>query len=257
MAHDFEALIRSIRFNGLREKIKVVQGPKGYLVVDGRHRLGAVREIINRLGPGNHATAVRLRDVGVPCEVVKEEEVAAIIQDAVTRRHMSKGARAYLAVLMQPEVATTEKRGGDRSKTALNADLLTAEILACRAGVSVRLIEDAVSLYRTFESRKDLRKKFEDSIWVGAGLASVKAGIEGFLQLGKTPDSPESEEEKKARLSNQWLHTGLGYFNSIGRYWEEYERLDDDQEKALIERATEVFAKAPESIRNAIKAAIA
>jgi hypothetical protein len=257
LGDDFEALIVSIRTHGLREKIKVVKGQPGYLIVDGRHRMEAVRVIVKRyLGEGC-AVARRFAEQGVPCELVAEAEVTAIIQDAVTRRHMSKGARAYLAVLMQPEVATEEKRSRGGIKTALNAVLITAEALAKRAGVSLRLIEDAIALYRKFEERKDVRKKFEDAIWVGAGLATVKAGIEGYLATGQDPEGKrETEEEKKARLSSQWLYTGLGYFNRIGRYWEEYGRLDEDQEKALIERATEVFREAPEAIREAIREVI-
>lgn len=253
MEHDFDALIVSIRKHGIREKIKVVKGPKGYLIVDGRHRMEAVREIIHRHGSTHCPMALRFRDQGVPCELVAEEEVASIIQDAVTRRHMTKGARAYLAVLMKPEVATEadkRKKATQFGGSALNAEpqpsALSAEALAKQAGVSPRLIEDAIALYRLFEKRRDLRKKFEDAIWVGAGLAKLRAGIDGYLATGEEPDeTPETPEAHEKRMSLKRYDESATRWVEVKLSLKHWEIISSTHREELIEHAAMCLLESP------------
>lgn len=261
MTHDFEALVSSVRHHGLRDKLKVVKGPKGYLVVDGRHRLEVVRTIMHRYGSSHCARALAFREKGIPCELVSEAEVSSIIQDAVTRRHMSKGARAYLAVLMQPEVATeADKRKkatqfGHGHGPALNAEpdkpsALSAEGLAKKAGVSPRLIDDAIALYRLFEDRKDLRKKFEDAIWVGAGLAKLRAGIDGYLATGTDPDEePESADAAEKRIALKRFDEARSRWIEVKTSLKHWEKLTPEHRAELITYAAECLAEGPEDFR--------
>lgn len=259
MSHDFGALVESVSRHGVREKLKVIHTPKGYQIVDGRHRFeAAVKVAITAYAdPARDSIARKLAKDGIACELVQENEVIPIIMDAVTRRHMSKGARAYLAVLLDPSVATEEKRGGDRSKTALNAVLLTAESLAARAGVSVRLVEDAIALYRQFESRGDVRKKFEDAIWVGAGLAKLRAGIEGYLKTGKEPDEePETEAQARARIAQERVESALKVWTGVTTTLKHWKTMPAAGREEVIRIGVETILETPPEFRAALTAAL-
>jgi hypothetical protein len=259
MAHDFAALVESISRHGVRERIKVLITPKGRVIVDGRHRYEAAVKVatMSYAEPEREAIARKLATDGIPCEIVSEGDVVPIIMDAVTRRHMSKGARAYLAVLMEPGVATEEKRGGDRSKTAANAVLLTAAELSKRAGVSLRLVEYAVKIFRIFESRGDIRKKFEDAIWVGAGLEKLLAGIEGFMATGKESDEePETPAEAKARIAQERVETALKVWTSMNTSLKFWDTMPTDGRKEITTRAANAIREAPGEFREALTKAL-
>jgi len=258
MAHDFEALVESVSRVGVRDKIKVVLTPKGYQIADGRHRYEAAAQVakMSYAEPEREAIARKLATDGIPCEIVKEADVVPIIMDAVTRRHMSKGARAYLAVLMEPEVAA-QTRGGDRRANRSECGLLQQEgscaALAKRAGVSPRLVEYAVKIFRIFESRGDIRKKFEDAIWVGAGLEKLLAGIEGFMATGKEPDEePETEEQAKARIAQERVETALKVWTSMSTSLKFWETMPSEGRKEITTRAANAISEAPEEFRKTL-----
>lgn len=259
MAHDFEALVDSISRYGVRERIKVLQTAKGMQIVDGRHRYEAAKRVagMRYKDPAREAIARRLEAEGIPCELVREDEVVPIIMDAVTRRHMSKGARAYLAVLMQPEIATEAKRGGDRKSNRTECGLITAEELAARAGVSPRLIEDAVALYKLFDQRKDARAKFEDAIWVGAGLAKLRAGVNGYLTTGQEPDEePETEEQAKARIAAERVQTAMSRWVDMKTSLKFWDTMKPEARTEIIRHAAAVIGETPEDFRAGLIEAI-
>ena len=261
MGHDFEALVQSVGTHGIREKLKVVKdGKGGWLIVDGRHRYEAAAEVLRRWvlaeTETENAVAEQLSSAGLPCEEVAEGEVVPIILDAVNRRHLSKGARAYMAVLMLPEIAREAKRGGDQAKRIESA-LLTGEDLAVKAGVSPRLIDDAVSLYRQFEARPDVRNKFEDAIWVGAGLANLLAGIKGYLKTGQEPDEEEeTEAEAKARIAQGRIETAMQKWVGVTTAFKHWETIPKASREPVIKTGVETVMALPEEVRKAISDAL-
>jgi hypothetical protein len=250
MKHDFEALVESVAKYGIRERAKVLRTETGWQIVDGRHRFGAASEVVKRFGESE--VARRIANEGIPCEEVTEADVVPIIMDAVTRRHMSKGARAYLAVLMEPEVATDAKSREKAGKPSA----FSAEGLAKRAGVSPRLVEDAIALFRIFEKRKDVRKKFEDSIWVGAGLAKLRAGIEGYLATGKEPEAEnESEEQARARIAMERVESALKPWTSVTATLKHWGKMPKSGREEVVRVAASTILEAPEEFRVALATA--
>lgn len=248
MRHDFEALVESISKHGVRDRIKVIKTAKGWQIVDGRHRFEAASKVAKMaFGDEKRETiAHRIAIDGIPCEEVTEADVIPIIMDAVTRRHMSKGARAYLAVLMEPEVVTEAKA---RQKEG-TPSAVTAEGLAKRAGVSTRTVEHAVALFRIFEKRKDVRKKFEDAIWVGAGLEKLLAGINGFLTTGKEPDEePETEAQAKARIAAERVQTALTKWVEMKTSLKFWDTMKPTAREEIIRHAAATINETPEDFR--------
>lgn len=255
MSHDFSALVESVSRHGIREKLKVIHTPKGYQIVDGRHRFEAAVTVATTgyEDPARNAIARKFAAEGVACELVKEDEVIPIIMDAVTRRHMSKGARAYLAVLMQPTVVTEAKAREKSGKPSA----FSAEGLAARAGVSVRLVEDAIALYRQFEARGDVRKKFEDAIWVGAGLAKLRAGIEGYLKTGKEPEEePETEAQARARIAQERVESALKVWTGVTTTLKHWKTMPAAGREEVIRIGVETILETPAEFRAALTAAL-
>lgn len=251
MAQEFESLVESVSRVGVRDKIKVVLTLKGYQIVDGRHRYEAASQVakMSYADPERDAIARKLATDGIPCEIVTENDVVPIIMDAVTRRHMSKGGRAYLAVLMEPAVATEAK---DREKAG-KPSAFSAEGLAKRAGVSTRLLEDAIALFRIFEKRGDVRRKFEDAIWVGAGLAKLRNGIEGFIKTGKEPDEePETPAQAKARIAQERVETALKVWTSMSTSLKYWDTMPSEGRKEITTRAADAIREAPEEFRKTL-----
>lgn len=261
MSHDFESLIASIGKHGIREKIKVVKTTKGWKIVDGRHRFEAAVEVITRYcqegaDGQTHPFAEKARElatIGLPCEEVQEADAVPIIMDAVNRRHLSKGARAYLAVMMHRE--NIKDGVGRKSRTECG---ITAPELAIEAGVSLRLMEDALSLHKTFMGREDLRKRFEPAIWVGAGLSKLAAGVEAYQKTGEEPDEqPETDEQKKKRLAVERVETALQKWVGVTTAFKQWDTIPADGRETIANAAAETVLALPEPVRFAIHQALA
>jgi hypothetical protein len=169
LASDWQAWIDEIRENGIIEPLRVVVEGDRYLVVEGRHRLEAASQI-------GLAT--------VPCIVVEPSDILALAEGTIRgRRHWTKSQRAWFAVLMHPEIAAEDRKGSfGKNRSALNADLtdpsaFSAEGLADRYGVATRMIELAISLYRSLEKYTHLRAKYEAGLWGGKGLPGLCQGL--------------------------------------------------------------------------------
>jgi len=259
MSHDFESLIASIGKHGIREKLKVVKTAKGWKIVDGRHRFEAAAELIKRWGKPLAGfdkvytpQAERLMNEGLPCEEVQESEAVPIIMDAVNRRHLSKGARAYLAVMMHRE--NIKDGAGRKSRSECG---ITAPELATEAGVSLRLMEDALSLHKTFMAREDLRKRFEPAIWVGAGLSKLAAGVEAYQKTGEEPDEePETDEQKKKRLAVERVETALQKWVGVTTAFKQWETIPADGRETITLAAKETVLALPKEVREALYAAL-
>lgn len=213
--HDeLKALFASLDEVGIKEALKVTQQPNGrWKLWDGRHRLLWASQMCRSV---------------VPAIGVTEEEGRSIIEATVVgRRHWTKGQRAYLGVLLHPEVASNEAH---RPKKVQSVNLSMDE-LALRVGVSVGLVHQAVELYRLFyapghktDSAEGIeaaskREQYEMSIWAGMGLGGVLAGIGGGEKtIGKTRAASgfHGLEQPLATLSR--------FSQLFGKKWNEEER---------------------------------
>lgn len=242
---DFAPIRESVRDVGINYPLEICKAEKGseWWIVDGRHRWMVAQEL------GMEA---------VPCVVIPAEDAAKHIMAAATRRRMSLGALAYLAVILNPSVAS-EKRGGDRtakSKIAETAILLPAD-LAAKTGVSKRLLDDAVWLYKAFQKRADLRLKFEPGIWAGNGLDRVKSGVAAALEGRDTGKSDDPEIIDRSPSAVNYRRIIYGY-SELAEAWSNWDavaadpmRLDD-----ALSMARDSVTKAPKEVRAAMREAL-
>ena len=238
-----DALKASVAAQGVIEPLLVVATEPGqYRIIDGRHRWTA-------------ALAAGLR--AVPCIVRDEADAGQIIADSVTgRRHFTKSALAWIAVLTHPEVATEAKAGNPNfSNPAKLAELEKGSenmaALATRHGVSLRLIEDACRLYRILETHRSLREKYELSIWAGAGLTAL-AGQAAAESSGKIAVAGQEAQSAKYKLAEALA----GALTDLAdRFTRRYGQCDEEA-KAAVRMAAEKFAReAPADIRETMLAA--
>jgi hypothetical protein len=246
----------SMRADGIKDPLKVCQNSKGkWLILDGRHR---------------HEQAIELGMETVPCREYPESEAREIIMAAAVRRQVSKGARAYQAVTFFPEVAMDGKQRklGNLSRTAVTAvredagpavtagpqrpPSETTETLATRTGVSLRLMEYAIWLYKKFQEREDLRLEFEPSIFAGNSLDKIKGAVEARLQ-GKTDAGDEDEQIPSPQ--HEKLVKFQTYLYSLGKSWETWDALGDLQKNATVLLCSNL-KKAPAHVREELVKAL-
>lgn len=224
MSEERTAFWTTLDEQGILEDLKVHREGETLLVDDGRHRL--------EWAWARGKTHVPVR------EVSKEQGEALAEATVIGRRHWTKGQRAYLGVLLHPEVAGGEKRGGDRkSKKKAEEPELTARELAERVGVSADTMEQAIKLYTLFHAPEakegspeaieaaDLKATFEVSIWGGAGLGGVLAGIGG----GKvTKDAP------KPASTFASLDKPLATLTNLSKSWTKWDEAERNKALKLI-----------------------
>lgn len=201
LVEDWAAWVAEIREHGVIEPIRVVRRTDVespiplFYAVDGRHRLAAAKESDRN---------------SIPTILVKDEEIPGIIAGTVTgRRHWTKSQRAWFAVVMNPGVATEAKVGRPAKNSAAAAEFLgkpsvvTAESLATRTGVSVRLIEQAIELYRGLEKHPQHRSRFEPSLWAGASLEHLVDGFKA-IDSGKSGPGVPVERYPASNIRKAW-----------------------------------------------------
>jgi len=235
MLRELEGVAESIRQRGIKVPLKIIANPAGgYWIADGRHRWTIA------LAEGMDT---------VPCELIEEDDVVGTIMDGVQHRHLSKGGRAYLAVLMHPEVA---KDSRERQKAG-TPSAFSAEGIAKESGVSPRLIEDAIAIYRQFEKRGDIREIYEDGIWVGQGLAKIRAGIEGYLKTGIEPDEePETDEQARKRITQERLETAMSNWTRITTSLKHWETIPAAGRREIIKVVADTIREAPDDFRSGL-----
>ena len=235
---DWQALVESVKANGILEPIKICKMPEeaprplgaAFWVVDGRNRWMAAQ----------HAKLRR-----VPYLLVRPEDASAIIMATVTgRRHYTKGATAYLACLMHPEFATD---GAAREKAG-TPSALSAEGLATRFAVSSRLLEQAAKLFRLVEKHPHLRESAEADVWAGCGLGGIIAGLESMIAAGKVPEKEPAD--RKAFLA--WA-TIRGFAAEHAKLADRWPDLSPEQRDQAIVMIAEASAKLPPEIRTHLK----
>ena len=206
---------------GIIDPLKVTLSADGLggKVWDGRHRLEWAMSRGKDSVPVIHVT----------------EEVGHKLMEAsvIGRRHWTKGQRAYLGVICHPEVAGVT--AGRPKKSADSIGVSGAPDLAHRLGVSPDVVNQAVTLYKAFHApgskansaeaieAADLKAKYEMSIWAGAGLGAVIAGLGG----GKATHGKDRNESGWASLDKP-----LGTMTRLGKQFDSW----DEEEKAKAQR---------------------
>jgi hypothetical protein len=184
-----------------------------------------------------------------------EAEAREIIAGAIAgRRHFSKSALAYIAVLLHPEVATTAKRGNPRfSNSAQNAELgekgrSALETLAARHGVALRLVEQAAELYRLGLDYPEAVEDAEMSLWAGSGLGGVLAGVKSLLAGGG--EKNQSAEAKRAMAAWTFVDRARGQFLAA---WEKWDALDPEHRRLALGRVRDAVETAPAEVKALLK----
>lgn len=191
--------------NHQAEDIIVCEGPEGVTyVVDGRDRVTALRA-------AERTTA--------PAEWVSPEEAERIIRSKTLRKHLSKGARAYMAAKQNPGLG--ENKAGNpslkkrKSKSLGESPIVTQsqleestderviethQALAKSWGVDRKLITQAYKIIGLLEDEAykietdpSYKPKATPETWVakifaGWGLAGIIAGITGGTAKETVPD---------------------------------------------------------------------
>lgn len=240
-----DALWQSLTRDGIIEPLKAHLAADGtYIVDDGRHRL--------EWALSNGAEIV-------PVIVVTEAQGSALVESTVIgRRHWTKGQRAYLGLLLHPEVAGIGRGGDRRSKDQTDSVGLNAHDLAERLGVSPDVVHQAAELYRIFHAPSSkagsaeaieaasLKERYEITIWQGCGLGAVLAGIGGGQA---TIDKPRPESG---------FHGLEKPLASLGRFAGLYIKWDaEEKAKAMRLMVTRFKADMSADFRLALSEALA
>lgn len=139
-AQEWQTFLLDVSERGILDPLEITRGG---VVLDGRHRLRAARELALR---------------SLPVRVVSpDDQVAHMLLGALQRRHLSQSQKAALAV--QLDVCQHARRyGKKRSRANLHTGEVATlpprgersrEIAARTAGVSPRLVQDAITIYDT------------------------------------------------------------------------------------------------------------
>lgn len=187
----WDGLKADIAARGILEPLKVCVDGKKWLIVDGRHRWVVARE----LGLST-----------VPCILVKASEAKQIILSAMQGKHLSKGARAYTALSIYPEVALESGKG---KQMGTECPFDSQSDLAEKIGISHRLVKIACSLYRIFHEHPYLKGKYEQGVFTCKSLNHVKGDMENRViyhaEHGtyeyKQPDKKTAEEKAAIELT--------------------------------------------------------
>ena len=192
---EWAAFVADVKERGIIVPIKVALIKAKLTIVDGRHRCKAALE-------------AGLKQV--PIERVPEDQALALMESTmIGRQHLTKGQRAYAAVVLHPEVAIEPSQGGRPTKTpALSAGVSDMPTLSAKFGVSLRLIEQACQLYRELDASKTLRAKHEWRVFAGFGLGAILAGLAGDESTTGKPRAAKDNTITKALspLNGFWAY---------------------------------------------------
>ena len=239
LSTEFEALVEDIATNGILEPLKVVRERGGWAIADGRNRWLAWREVIER-NP-------KLKTKGMPCIEIDESEAHSVILSGMTRRHMTKQARALMAVKIFPSVAESAKAGRPK-KSPDEQGIMTQKELSIRIGVGLATVEEACLFWRKIklECKPQKREDLMNQVFAGISFADAMNGDQGR----KTSAGKKRPEKKIWTLFNRNA-------NSLKGLWKDYEGLKKDEDKVEItEKLVEALKAAPADVQAAIKSAL-
>lgn len=251
---EFQSLLESVRDRGLDYEVLIDDENR---IVDGRNR--------------RNALAVLRQPV--PCRRIGEGEAASVIVAClVNRRHLTKGARAYLAApLFETVLAEAKQRafanlskstsGSDSALSAESSVLFgpkTAEDVASHLGISPRLFDQALKLRRLFDDcEHDIRTKYEPRIlgeWLDdAGEWQDPVGL-GYMINGLT--SLLTERAGKAKqLGKRAQHDRL-FVDYLPKLKEHWKKATAEQRFVITEKLKAEVTKWPGDLRDEIATAL-
>lgn len=175
LSSDWDAFIADIAANGVQDPVKVIRGADDrYFVCDGRNRVTGAR---------------RAGKASVPAILVNPEDVDMIVTSTVIgRRHWTKSMKAWLAVLMNPEVVTRTRANNSRPDASDKIGSTTRESLGGQYGVSADMIDQACRIHAlAYKNGKQTEwgKRTEPGIWLGNSLGGALSGIGADMAAGE------------------------------------------------------------------------
>lgn len=226
---EYTAFKEGIRTQGIQDPLKVVKNPDGsYWIVDGRNRWDSHKD-------------VAAEDKPLACVEIPETDVRQVILTAMIRRHMTKQARALMAVQIHPEVAQEAKAG--RPKQGAEYPI-NQPALAAIVGVSLETMKEACLFWREIAlENKTKREERISQVLGGISFDQVRDGKPGEETKGKP-----REAEKPALLL-------LRNANSMIRQWPSWDALTPEARVNTTEKMAEAMRQAPREIREAVTAA--
>lgn len=257
---EFSSLRESIRERGLDYPLLIDNQRR---LLDGRNRRNAVRALgglIRPITPQSHRT-------NVLCRVIDENESASVVVSSlVNRRHLTKGALAYLVAPLFDAVLSESKsrrlvnlkQSTLGSESALSAvSVKTASDIAGELGIGSRLFEQALKLREMFaELGEEVRAKYEPRIlgvWLDeAGEPQDPIGL-GYMINGLTS---LSESQKKAKnLGKRAQHDRLfaGFLPKLGLHWA---KATPEQREHITQKLRAEILKFPADLRDELAAAV-
>jgi hypothetical protein len=247
---EFTALLESIRERGLDYPVLI---DAEHRVIDGRNR--------------RNACATLGRDV--ECRIVPAgEDASIIVASLVNRRHLTKGALAYLTaplfagVLEETKARRFANYSASRSahETALSAvsEIKTAEDVAAHVGVGARLFEQAIKLHKMFaDLPPEVRERYEPRVlgpWLDdAGDWQEPVGL-GYMINGLTSMITERAGKAK-KLGKRAEHARLfvGYLPKLRTHWA---KATPEQRAEIADRLKTEVVKWPTELRDELAGAI-
>lgn len=228
---EFQALLESIRERGLDYPV-LIDSERN--VIDGRNR----RNCLALLGRP------------IPCRVVPAGDAATIIvASLVNRRHLSKGAQAYLAVPLFESVLAESK---ERNLAMLRAggesvphSVRNAAEIAEQVGVGLRLFELAMDLHRRFAKNPAQKAEFEPKIIAGElGLGAAIQAIAG-----------QESTRGKARATDKLENLITRGFRDLGTRFAKWGQLPDESRAELRVKVTAATEAWPDDVVQAAASA--
>ncbi len=213
---------------GLTDRITITDTG---LILDGRHRWCWAKE----------------RSVAeLACEIVSESDAKMIIENKLLgRRHMKSTSLAYIAILMNQEVAEQTQGGDRRSDQILKQNLKTQKDLAAEYGVPVCAINKAVALFRTFQASPTKRAELEWRIWC---VDEDKLGAQNAGAAGK-------DRQDQAILAANYVNGfGRKLRNLAGAINESAKLIKtDDLREEMADYTEHFYQKLPEWLQEKMK----
>jgi hypothetical protein len=249
---EFTALLDSIRERGLDYPVLIDAEDR---IIDGRNR----------------RNVLALLKEPVPCRRIGAGEAASVIvASLVNRRHLTKGALAYLsAPLFEPVLAESKERNLALLKSgvarlegtvahSVRHGPKTTEDLAAQLGISPRLFDQALKLRRLFDDTEPaIRAKYEPRIlgeWQDeSGEWQDPVGL-GYMINGLTSLLTEAAGRKK-QLGKRAQHDRL-FVSYLPKLKEHWRKANAAQRAEIAEHLKAEVTKWPGELREEIATAL-
>lgn len=228
---EMESLILDIKERGIDQPLIVCElaqpsaSGAAYLLLDGRHR---------------HRGAIGAQLPEVPVIVRPEAHAQDVILNSLCqRRHMTKGALAYLSY---PVASSGARKGAGRPKKLPTESAISAATICAKLNFSRDVWEQAANLHETFAHRPDLREEYEPRILAGEiGLGACIAGIAG----------KEATDGKKRqdRAPQDLIYASINDFRTRFQRWE---KIEPQFRKVIANETADTVLALPEEVQASI-----